>query len=68
MFFKKREEFDPKIIKKIYQNSRIFRYIMFIFGLLFIALSYNIFVMPTKIVYGMGGIGVALKHLYNIEK
>lgn len=67
MFFKKREEFDPNIIKKIYQNSRLSRYLNFILGLLLIALSYNIFVMPTKIVYGMGGIGVGLKHLYNID-
>lgn len=67
MFFKRKEDFDPNLIKKIYQNSRISRYITFMFGLLLIALSYNIFVMPTKIVYGMGGIGVVLKHLYNID-
>ncbi len=67
MFFKKREDFDPNIIKKIYQNSRISRYITFTFGILLLSLSYNIFVMPTKIVYGMGGIGVILKNLYNVD-
>lgn len=67
MFFKKREDFDPNIIKKIYQNSRISRYITFVFGVLLMALSYNIFVMPTKVVYGMGGIGVILKNQFNID-
>ena len=67
MFFKKREDFDPNIIKKIYQNSRLSRYITFTFGILLLALAYNIFVMPTKIVYGMGGVGVILKNLYNID-
>lgn len=67
MFFRRKEEFDYNIIKKIYANSRISRYISFVFGIFLIALSYNIFVLPTKIVYGMGGIGVMLKHNYNID-
>ena len=66
MFFKRKEEFDYNIIKKIYANSRISRYITFTIGVLLIALAYNIFVLPTKTVYGMGGIGVILKNLYNI--
>jgi len=33
MFFKKREEIDPNIIKLIYKNSRVSRYIEFIFGI-----------------------------------
>lgn len=67
MFFKRREDFDPNIIKKIYQNSRISRYLTFTFGVLLLALAYNIFIMPTKIVYGMGGIGVILKNLYKVD-
>ena len=67
MFFKKREEFDPNIIKKIYQNSRFTRYVSFVFGIILIALAYNIFILPSKIVYGMGGIGVILKNAYGID-
>ena len=67
MFFKKKEEFDPNIIKKIYQNSRVVRYVNFVFGVLLIALAYNIFILPSKIVYGMGGIGVILKNAYRID-
>lgn len=67
MFFKRKEEFDPNIIKKIYQNSRVVRYVNFIFGVLLIALAYNIFILPSKIVYGMGGIGVIVKNIYNID-
>lgn len=67
MFFKKKEELDPNIIKLIYKNSRVSRYIEFIFGILLLAISYNIFVLPMNIVYGMGGVGVILKNIYNID-
>jgi len=67
MFFKKREEIDPNIIKLIYKNSRVSRYIEFIFGILLIAISYNVFVLSMNIVYGMGGVGVILKNIYNID-
>ncbi len=67
MFFRKKEEFDPNFIKKLYQNSRVSRYLNFVFGLVLLAISYNVFVMPSKIVYGMGGVGVILKHYYNID-
>ena len=66
MLFNKKEDFDPNIIKKIYQNSRTSRYITFLFGILLISISYNIFVLLSKVVYGMGGIGVILKNVYNI--
>ena len=67
MFFKKKEDFDPNIINKIYKNSRVSRYINFLFGILLISLAYNIFVIPSKVVYGMGGIGVIVKNVYNID-
>ena len=31
------------------------------------AISYNSFVLPSNIVYGIGGVGVILKRLYNID-
>lgn len=67
MFFQKKEEFDPNFIKKLYQNSRISRYLNFVVGVILLSISYNVFIMPTKIVYGMGGVGVILKHYYNID-
>ena len=67
MFFKRKEELDPNIIKNIYKNSRIQRYLIFIFGVLLMALAYNIFVLSSNIVYGAGGIGVILKKIYHID-
>lgn len=67
MLFRNKEDFDYKLIRKIYANSRVSRYLSFTFGVLLIALSYNIFVLPTKVVYGMGGIGVILKNGFNID-
>ena len=67
MFFKKKEELDPNIIKKIYHNSRIQRYLIFVFGVILMSLAYNIFVLSSNIVYGAGGIGVILKKIYHID-
>lgn len=67
MFFKRKEELDPNLIKNIYKNSRISRYIEFIIGILLLALAYNLFVLPSNTVYGMGGVGVILKKVYSID-
>lgn len=68
LFFKKKEvEINANFIKKIYKKDRLSRYAMFLLGVLFIAIAYNLFVLPSNIVYGVGGIGVILKKIYNID-
>lgn len=54
---------------KFYINKKndLIRYAYFIIGVLIVAIGYNAFVLPTNIVYGVGGIGVILKKLYNID-
>lgn len=49
------------------KKKELLRYIYFVIGVLITAISYNAFVLPTNIVYGVGGIGVILKNLYNID-
>lgn len=51
----------------IEKKKTYFRYFYFIIGILIVAISYNAFVLPTNIVYGVGGIGVILKRLYNVD-
>ena len=68
MFFKKKElEINANFIKNIYKKDRLVRYSQFILGVLLIAIAYNLFILPTNIVYGVGGIGVILKKIYNID-
>lgn len=49
------------------KKNNILRYIYFIAGIMIAAISYNSFVLPSNIVYGIGGVGVILKRLYNID-
>lgn len=54
---------------KFYINKKndLIRYAYFTIGVLIVAIGYNAFVLPTNIVYGVGGIGVILKKTYNID-
>lgn len=68
MFFKKKElEINANFINNIYKKDRIVRYSQFLLGILLMAIAYNLFILPTNIVYGVGGIGVILKKIYNID-
>lgn len=67
MFFKKKVILDENIIKKIYKKDRLIRYTQFLAGVVLIAISFNLLVEPSRIVYGMNGVGVMLKNLYNID-
>ena len=49
------------------KKNNILRYIYLIAGIMIAAISYNSFVLPSNIVYGIGGVGVILKRLYNID-
>lgn len=67
MFLKKRKEQDlSNIIDKIYDHDRLIRSFQFLLGVFIVALSYNIFLLPSNIVYGVGGIGVILKKIFGI--
>lgn len=67
MFFKKRKEQDlSNIIDKIYSKDRLIRFCEFLSGIFIVAFSYNVFLLPSNTVYGVGGIGVILKKLFNI--
>lgn len=65
MLFKKTENMKD-IIKEIYKKDRLERYIQFIFGIFIVSLSFNLFVLPSNIVYGVSGIGVILNKIFGI--
>lgn len=67
MFFKKRKDQDlSNILDKIYDHDRLIRSFEFLLGVFIVALSYNVFLLPSNIVYGVGGIGVILKKIFGI--
>ena len=63
MFFHKKKLFDENIIKNIYKKDRFIRYVQFFIGSLLVALSFNLFILPNQITYGMSGVGVVLNKL-----
>ena len=67
MLFKKKIKIDENIMKQIYKKGRIIRYLQFLVGVIIIALSFNLLVEPSHIVYGMNGVGVMFKELYGID-
>ena len=67
MFFKKKKVFDDNFIKNINKKGRIIRAAQFLTGVTIVALAFNLLVLPSKIVYGMIGVGVMLNSIYGID-
>lgn len=64
--FKKKEKYK-NIIQDIYSKDRLVRYSQFLFGILLVAASFNLFILPSDIVYGVSGVGVILNKVYGIS-
>lgn len=67
MLFKKRIFDDASILKNVYKKGRVLRYLQFILGVLLVACSFNIFVLPNDIVYGVSGLGVIFYRTFGIS-
>lgn len=67
MFFKKKKVFNDNFIKNINKKGRIIRAAQFLTGVTIVALAFNLLVLPSKIVYGMNGVGVMLNSIYGID-
>ena len=66
--FKFNKKINPDdLVKYVYSKKRLVRYAQFLVGVLILAVAFNLFVLPTNVVYGMGGIGVILKKIYDID-
>ena len=55
------------ILKKIKEEHKIGRFIQFILGLIVVSLSYNIFNRRFNLTYGIGGVGLMLNKLINVD-
>lgn len=67
MFFKKKKIINENIIKTIYKRERLTRYSYLIVGVFLVAVAFNLFILPSKIVYGMNGVGVILNAIFEID-
>ena len=67
MLFKRKHRLDENIIKEIYKKGRLKRWAEFLLGVLIVALAYNLFLLPAKVVYGVGGLGIIFNSLFKID-
>lgn len=54
-------------MKNIYKKDRLLRYAEFLLGLLLVSVAFNVFILPSDIVYGVSGLGVIAKKLWGID-
>ena len=67
MLFHKKKDVDlSTILDRVYSKDLLVRFAEFIAGVFLVAISYNVFLLPSNTVYGVGGIGVILKKILNI--
>lgn len=57
---------NEDIVNQIYNKDKLQRGLTFLLGILIVSITFNIFMIPNDIVYGVGGIGVIFKKLFNI--
>ena len=58
---------EISIIKEIYKKNRLIRISQFLLGLVIISAAFNLFILPSEIVYGMSGIGIILNKIFSID-
>ena len=61
-----RDESTLSEVLKIEREKGI-KYFQFIIGMIIAAIAFNVFILPCNVVYGVSGIGVILKHTFNIN-
>ena len=66
MFFRKKLVGEA-VLKEIYSKTALKRYLEFLIGIFIVAVTYNVLILPNNIVYGVGGIGVILKKIFNFD-
>lgn len=68
MFFKKRSRFDnAALLKEIHESKRIRRTVMFLFGILLSSISFNLFIRPSHLIFGVSGVSIITEKLFNID-
>ena len=67
MFFKKKKKIEDAFFKNLYKKDRLVRYAQFLFGVAIVAITFNVLILPSKVVYGMNGVSVMINHIFSID-
>lgn len=65
LWFKKKN--SENILKEIYSKSKFKRYSQFIIGTLIVAIAFNVLILPLNIIYGVSGVAVIFKSIFNTD-
>ncbi len=58
---------DSKIVKEIYNSAKFKRYSVFMIGVFLQALAFNIFILPSHMVFGVSGVAVVFESIFHIN-
>lgn len=68
MIFSHKPKFDNNaILKEIYENQKTKRFMMFLLGVLLSAISFNLFIKPSHLIFGVSGISIMTENIYGID-
>lgn len=58
---------STKILKDIKESTKLKRSILFVVGVLLSSISFNLFIKPSHLIYGVSGISVMTEKYYNLD-
>ena len=58
---------NKKLLKEITESQKIKKNLTFIIGVLLSAISFNLFIKPSHLIFGVSGISIMTEKLYNID-
>ncbi|MBR3229279.1 MAG: YitT family protein [Bacilli bacterium] len=59
---------DNKVLlKEIQESKRIKRAVLFIIGIMLSAISFNLFIKPSHLIFGVSGISIVTEKLFNLD-
>ena len=58
---------NKSVLKSFYKKERLVRYTQFWLGVIIVAGAFNLFILPSKLVYGVSGLAVILNYTNNLD-
>jgi len=58
---------NARLLKEIKESKRVKRSVMFVLGVLLSAVSFNLFIKPSHLIFGVSGISIMTEKLYNLD-
>lgn len=67
MIFNSHKFDNNKLLKEIKESKKVYRSVMFFIGVLISAVSFNLFIKPCHLIFGVSGISIMTEKLYGID-